>query len=81
MTAPDVPIHEIRSTARPLASFAREYLQYRDLLFFFVWRDIKVRYKQTLLGIAWAVLVPVTQMLIFGVIFGKVAKLPSNGKV
>ena len=79
MTAPDVPIHEIRSTARPLASFAREYLQYRDLLFFFVWRDFKVRFYHTLLGIAWAVLVPVTQMLIFGVIFGKVAKLPSNG--
>ncbi len=79
MTAPDVPITEIRSTPRSLSAFSREYLQYRDLLYFFVWRDIKVRYKQTLLGIAWAVLVPVTQMLIFGVIFGKVAKLPSNG--
>lgn len=79
MSAPGVPMTEIRSTRRSFQAFAREYLQYRDLLFFFVWRDIKVRYKQTLLGVAWAVLVPVTQMLIFGVIFGKVAKLPSNG--
>ncbi len=79
MTAGDAPITQILSTRRSFAAFVREYFQYRDLLYFFVWRDIKVRYKQTLLGVAWAVLVPFTQMLIFGVVFGKVARLPSNG--
>ncbi len=56
-----------------------ELWRYRDLLYFLTLRDIKVRYKQTLLGVAWAVLVPLTQMIIFGVIFGRVAKLPSDG--
>ncbi len=53
--------------------------RYRELLFFLTWRDIKVRYKQTLLGAAWAVLQPVLTMLIFSVIFGQLAKLPSDG--
>ncbi len=55
-----------------------ELWQYRELLWFLSWRDIKVKYKQTLLGFAWAVLVPVTNMLIFGTIFGRVAGLPTN---
>lgn len=75
----EAPITMIESTATPLRRFGAEYWRYRDLLFFLTWRDVKVRYKQTLLGVAWAVLVPITQMLIFGVIFGKVARLPSNG--
>jgi lipopolysaccharide transport system permease protein len=57
----------------------RELWQYRDLLFFLVWRDVKVRYKQTTLGIAWAILNPLLTMVIFSVIFGKLAKLPSEG--
>jgi lipopolysaccharide transport system permease protein len=52
---------------------------YRELVFFMVWRDIKVRYKQTLLGMAWAVIQPVMTMLIFTFLFGKVAKLPTDG--
>jgi lipopolysaccharide transport system permease protein len=56
-----------------------ELWRYRDLLYFLTLRDIKVRYQQTLLGVAWAILVPLTQMAIFGVIFGRVAGLPSDG--
>lgn len=51
----------------------------RGLFFFFVWRDIKVRYAQTVLGASWAVLQPLLTMLIFTVIFGRLAKLPSDG--
>jgi lipopolysaccharide transport system permease protein len=51
--------------------------RYRELLFFLAWRDIKVRYKQTALGAAWAVLHPVFTMLIFNIGFGLLAKLPS----
>jgi lipopolysaccharide transport system permease protein len=51
----------------------------RELLYFFIWRDIKVRYKQTVIGAAWAVLQPVCTMAIFAVIFGGFAKLPSDG--
>lgn len=53
--------------------------QYRDLFFFLAWRDIKVRYKQTLLGASWAVLQPLLTMLIFSFIFGQLAGLPSEG--
>ncbi len=53
--------------------------RYRELLFFLTWRDIMVRYKQTLLGAAWAVLQPVLTMVIFSIIFGQLAKLPSEG--
>ena len=57
----------------------RELWRYRGLLYFLTWRDVKVRYKQTLLGAAWAVLQPVLTMLIFSIIFGQLAKLPSEG--
>jgi lipopolysaccharide transport system permease protein len=57
----------------------RELWDYRELLYFFVWRDIKVRYKQTVLGAAWAVLQPLLTMLIFSLFFGKLAHIPSDG--
>src|SRR5512143_1190723 len=57
----------------------RDLWIYRELVFFMVWRDIKVRYKQTLLGMAWAVIQPVMTMLVFTFLFGKVAKLPTDG--
>lgn len=56
-----------------------EIWAHRDLLYFLVWRDIKVRYKQTLLGAAWAIIQPVVTMLIFTVIFGGLARIPSDG--
>jgi len=52
---------------------------YRELLYFLTWRDVKVRYKQTVLGAAWAVLQPLLTMVVFSIIFGKLAKLPSAG--
>lgn len=57
----------------------RDLWRYRELFFFLAWRDILVRYKQTLIGIAWAVLRPVLTMIVFTIIFGKLAKLPSEG--
>jgi lipopolysaccharide transport system permease protein len=57
----------------------KELKEYRDLFFFLVWRDIKVLYAQTILGLAWAILNPLVQIAIFTIIFGKVAKLPTEG--
>jgi homopolymeric O-antigen transport system permease protein len=51
----------------------------RELLYFFVWRDIKIRYKQTAIGAMWAVLQPVLTMMVFSLFFGKLAKIPSHG--
>ena len=56
-----------------------ELWEYRELLYFFVWRDIKVRYKQTAIGAAWAVLQPFLTMLIFSLFFGRLAHIPSEG--
>jgi lipopolysaccharide transport system permease protein len=57
----------------------RDVWAYRELLYFLAWRDILVRYKQTVIGIAWAVVRPFTTMVVFTIIFGKLAKLPSAG--
>lgn len=57
----------------------KELWHFRELLFFLVWRDVKVRYKQTALGAAWAIIQPVTAMVVFTVIFGRFAKIPSEG--
>jgi len=56
-----------------------EVWSYRELLYFLTWRDVKVRYKQAALGVAWAVIQPLFTMLIFTVFFGRLAKIPSNG--
>jgi lipopolysaccharide transport system permease protein len=57
----------------------KELWEFRELLFFFTWRDIAVRYKQTVLGASWAIIQPVMTMIIFSIIFGRLAKLPSDG--
>jgi lipopolysaccharide transport system permease protein len=57
----------------------RELKAYRDLFYFLVWRDIKVLYAQTVLGFSWAILNPLIQIIIFSVIFGKVANIPTDG--
>jgi len=57
----------------------REIWQARELLYFLVWRDIKVRYKQTVLGIGWSVLQPFLTMVVFTIFFGRLAKVPSDG--
>ena len=56
-----------------------ELWEYRGLLYFFVWRDVKVRYKQTVIGVAWVVLQPLLTMVVFTLFFGRLAKLPSQG--
>src|SRR5437899_2595338 len=57
----------------------REVWVYRELLYFFVWCDVKIRYKQTAIGVLWVVLQPVLTMLVFTLFFGRLAKLPSEG--
>ena len=56
-----------------------EVWAYRELLYFFVWRDVKIRYKQTAIGVLWVVLQPVLTMLVFTLFFGRLAKLPTDG--
>jgi len=56
-----------------------ELWKFRELLYFLTWRDVKVRYKQTVLGILWAVLQPLLTMVVFSIFFGKLAKVPSDG--
>ncbi len=69
----------IIESGKGLKHYWRDVWEYRELFLFLAWRDILVRYKQTLIGISWAVIRPLLTMIIFTVIFGKLAKLPSNG--
>jgi lipopolysaccharide transport system permease protein len=68
---------------RPTSGWARlrlgELWEFRELVFFFIWRDVKVRYKQTVLGAAWAIIQPLFTMLIFSLFFGRLANMPSDG--
>src|SRR3989442_1799256 len=57
----------------------KELWEYREVLYFLIWRDIKVRYKQTALGAAWAIIQPFFTMLVFSLFFGRLAKIPSDG--
>lgn len=57
----------------------KELYAYRELLYFLIWRDIKVRYKQTVLGAAWAIIQPFFTMVVFSLFFGRLAKIPSEG--
>ena len=56
-----------------------EVWEYRELLYFLIWRDVKVRYKQTALGVAWAVIQPLMTMIVFSIFFGKLGKMSSDG--
>lgn len=62
-----------------VALHLRDIWQYRELLYFLAWRDVKVRYKQTALGISWAVLQPFMTMIVFSIFFGYLGKIPSDG--
>jgi lipopolysaccharide transport system permease protein len=73
------PVLRITPPARWWALPFGELWEYRELLYFFVWRDIKIRYKQTAIGAAWAVLQPLLTMLVFTLFFGKLAHIPSGG--
>jgi lipopolysaccharide transport system permease protein len=75
----EYPVVRIEARRGWLALDLGELWAYRDLVYFFVWRDIKVRYKQTVIGAAWAILQPVLTMLVFSLFFGKLARIPSQG--
>src|SRR5437879_5972567 len=57
----------------------REFWLYRELVYFLAWRDVKVRYKQTVLGVLWAVIQPLFTMVVFTLLFGQLAKIPTDG--
>lgn len=79
---PGIPIPRLTFIVQPSKGWLRLDLrplwEYRELLYFLVWRDIKVRYKQTAIGAAWAICQPLLTMMIFAVIFGRFAKIPSD---
>jgi lipopolysaccharide transport system permease protein len=78
VSAPVVPATVIRPPKGWIPINLRELWAYRELLYFFTWRDIKVRYKQTLLGFAWAILQPLLMMIVFTLFFGTLANVPSE---
>src|SRR5215471_19368893 len=75
---PDRPVVSIRPPGRWAALGVRDLWSYRELHYFLIWRDVKVRYKQTVLGVAWAIIQPLLTMLIFTLFFAKLAGLPSD---
>jgi len=74
----EVPVIRIQPSKGWVSLRLGELWQYRELLYFLVWRDIKVRYKQTVLGAAWAIIQPFFTMVVFSVFFGGLAKIPSD---
>lgn len=77
--AGDIPVTVIQPPSGWTSLGLRELWAYRELLFFFIWRDVKVRYKQTLLGVSWGILQPLFTMIVFSVFFGRIAAIPSDG--
>jgi lipopolysaccharide transport system permease protein len=73
------PVYVIEAGRRSLLSDLRELWSHRDLLYFLTLRDVKLRYKQTVLGALWAVLQPFLTMVVFTLLFGRLAKVPSDG--
>jgi lipopolysaccharide transport system permease protein len=77
--AADLPILRITPSHGWVPLKLDELWEYRELLYFLTWRDIKVRYKQTVLGAAWAIIQPFFTMVVFSLFFGRLAKMPSDG--
>ena len=76
---PETPIWRIEPSRGWVSLKLNELWEYRELLYFLTWRDIKVRYKQTALGAAWAIIQPLFTMIVFLMFFGRLAKIPSDG--
>lgn len=76
---PAAPLVVIEPRSALFGSVLRDLWAYRELLYFLTWRDVKVRYKQTALGVAWAILQPLFMMLVFALFFGKLVGVPSDG--
>src|SRR5256885_7362483 len=74
-----LPVFRIEPLRGWVSLRLREFWKYRELLYFFVWRDVKVRYKQTALGAAWAIIQPLMTMVVFTIFFGTLAHIPSDG--
>lgn len=75
----NLPVIRIEPSVGWVSLKLGELFQYRELIYFLIWRDIKVRYKQTVLGVAWAIVQPFFTMLVFSLFFGKLANVPSDG--
>ena len=75
----DSPVTIIRPSRGWIAVNLRELWEYRELLYFLTWRDIKVRYKQTIIGAGWAIIQPFFTMVVFSIFFGRLARMPSEG--
>ena len=73
------PTELVIEAGRTEQQYWKDLWRYRELFYFLAWRDILVRYKQTIIGIAWALIRPFLTMVVFTVVFGKIAKLPSEG--
>ena len=73
------PVVHIQSTKGMAPISIGELWAYREVIFYLTWREIKVRYKQTIFGASWAIMQPLLTMVIFTIIFGRVAKMPSDG--
>jgi lipopolysaccharide transport system permease protein len=79
MGTDDVPVTYIEPSKGWASLGLRELWEYRELLYFLTWREILVRYKQTVLGVAWAIIQPFCTMIVFSLFFGRLAKIPSEG--
>jgi lipopolysaccharide transport system permease protein len=75
----DVPVVRIQPSRGWVPLNLTELWDARELIYFLIWRDVKVRYKQTVLGVAWAIIQPVTTMIVFSLFFGRLARMPSDG--
>ena len=75
----DSPVIVVKPSKGWISLKLKELWEYRELLYFMAWRDIKVRYKQTVLGAAWAIIQPFFTMVVFSIFFGKLARVPSDG--
>ncbi len=74
-----IPVTRIQPSQGWVALKLREVWDFRELLYFLVWRDVKVRYKQTVIGAAWAIIQPFLTMVVFSLFFGRLARVPSDG--
>ncbi|MBX7221902.1 MAG: ABC transporter permease [Blastocatellia bacterium] len=77
--SPGLPVTRIQASRGWVSLKLAEVWEFRELLYFLIWRDVKVRYKQTLVGAGWAIIQPVFTMAVFSIFFGRLAKMPSDG--
>jgi lipopolysaccharide transport system permease protein len=78
-TGSEIPVIRIEPSRGWVSLRLHELWEFRELLYFLAWRDIKVRYKQTALGVAWAIIQPFFTMVVFSLFFGKLGRIPSDG--